>query len=229
MKYYLVGGTIRDRFLGLKSNKDFDFVVESQSYQDMKDWLISMGATIYVEKPEFLTIRCKFRDMDADFVCCRKDGVYSDGRRPDNTSIGSLYDDQSRRDFTVNSIAYDYETNEYIDPFGGVQDIRDGIIRCVGKSEDRMREDSLRLLRAIRFSITKNMTIHQEIHKLLKRDDIIELLANVSEDRIREEMVKMFSHNPIMAWDYTKYYESLFTYIFFHTNIWLLPTSENRR
>src|SRR5689334_19330699 len=99
VKLYKVGGYVRDQVLGLKS-KDIDYAVEAESYDAMKNHLIEKGAKIYLEQPQYFTIRGKLNDEDADFVLCRKEGKYSDGRRPDTVEIGTIYDDLARRDFT---------------------------------------------------------------------------------------------------------------------------------
>ncbi len=102
VKIYLVGGSIRDQLLGLKS-KDLDYAVEAGSYEEMRDYIKENGK-IFLETPEYLTIRAHLKNGEpADFVLCRKDGEYSDGRRPDKVTPGTLYDDLARRDFTVNA------------------------------------------------------------------------------------------------------------------------------
>lgn len=89
----------------------------------------------------------------------RVDGSYSDSRHPDSVSFTrSLEEDLARRDFTVNAIAYHPEIG-YVDPFGGLQDIKDGVIRCVGEPERRFSEDALRILRGVRFCATLGFTM----------------------------------------------------------------------
>ena len=189
VKLYMVGGAVRDKFLGVQS-KDIDFAVEAPSYGVMRNHIIANG-TIYLEKPEYFTIRGKLNGVDADFVLCRKEHGYSDGRRPDQVTVGDIYDDLSRRDFTMNAIAIDEEGNT-IDPYNGYADLQNEIIRCVGNPEDRFNEDSLRLLRAIRFAITKGFTLHDSIVDCLHNGRIVDKLQNVSAERIREEMNKCF-------------------------------------
>lgn len=187
---YLVGGAIRDKLLGVKS-KDIDYAVEASSFEEMREYIASKG-TIFLEKPEYFTIRAKIDNEDADFVLCRKEGIYSDGRRPDSVEIGDIYDDLSRRDFTVNAIALKKDTSNFIDPYNGFDDCFSKTLRCVGNPQERFREDSLRLLRAIRFAITKGFSIDSSIHECLKDKSLVSLLGNVSKDRIRDEMNKCF-------------------------------------
>ena len=110
MHIYQVGGSLRDECLG-RPCKDFDFSVEAPSYEAMREHLVQDGYTIFLEKPEYLTIRARFpkghpqERVCADFVLCRKDGFYSDGRRPDTVEPGTIYDDLARRDFTMNAMA----------------------------------------------------------------------------------------------------------------------------
>ena len=127
IKAYKVGGCVRDEILGIKS-KDIDYAVEAESFDAMVKWVEDSGGKVYLPKPEHFTVRAKVPGLgDADYVLCRKERGYSDGRRPDHVEMGTLYDDLKRRDLTINSIAQNSETGEYIDPFNGIQDIKDKI------------------------------------------------------------------------------------------------------
>lgn len=199
VKCYIVGGAVRDDLMGLDS-KDVDFAVEAPSFAAMRDALVGAGFKVFVENEEFLTLRASVpkdhplreRTRDADFVMCRADGPTADGRRPEFVTPGSLLDDLARRDFTVNAIARDPETGELVDPFGGVADIKGGVLRFVGNPADRISEDGLRVLRGFRFSITKGMGFDPETERALKSPLAGEMLGAVSIERIREELVKMF-------------------------------------
>lgn len=210
MKMYQVGGAVRDELLGVKS-KDIDFTVVLEPHDFgmgarldpftvMKFNLVQMGFEIFLETPEFLTIRARFprghknAGLTADFVLARKESDYTDGRRPDHVEPGTLIDDLARRDFTMNAIAKD-QNGELIDPFGGIGAIRNRIIRAVGNPYDRIREDKLRLMRALRFSITKGFAIDKELFEAIKfyGPDIVD----VSAERVREELTKMLNHNMV--------------------------------
>src|SRR5579859_2576372 len=145
--FYLVGGYVRDKILGIPS-KDLDYSVEAASYEEMRQSIIDRGGTILLETPNFFTIRARIGKEVSDYVLCRKDGAYSDSRHPDSVEHGTLHDDLARRDFTMNAIAIDSDGN-YIDPFNGISDIKNKLIRCVGNAQDRFDEDALRMLRAI--------------------------------------------------------------------------------
>lgn len=229
MKIYEVGGTIRDEILGIP-NKDKDYAVEAESYADMYEYILESGGTIWQERLEFGSIRAKMPKLgDADFTICRVDGFYSDGRHPDYIKPGTILDDLARRDFTMNAIARDIETGEIIDPYDGQGDIKRRIIYSVGNAEDRMNEDALRMFRAIRFAITKNMHIDFKIKKfILDIPDFRYLLYNVSQERIYEEMAKMFVHNTHLTWFYMNNFPKLFGWVFDNTNIRLMPTLKGK-
>lgn len=224
-KFYRVGGCVRDSIMGIKS-KDIDFSVEASSYEEMKKSIIQRGCDIKVEKPEFFTIRAIDKILGGvDFVLCRKEGAYSDGRRPDSVESGTLFDDLSRRDFTMNAIAQDDDGN-IIDPFDGKKDIEQKLIKCVGKATDRFSEDSLRILRAVRFAVTKDFDLSIDIHQILHDPHFIDLLGNVSQERIREELFKMFKQDTLKSLLIFEMYPLLKEKIF-SGGLWLMPTSKS--
>lgn len=224
-KLYFVGGAVRDEIMGGANPKDKDIVCVGCSWDEMKQEILKRNGVIYVEKPEYLTIRCNLKEIGpADFVLARNDGFYSDGRRPDSVKGGTLFEDLSRRDFTVNAIAKDVETGEIIDPFGGISDIKIKVLRCVGEPEERFREDSLRILRAVRFKITKGFAFSSPIICCLTNKEILNLLKNVSIERIREELNKCFRFNSYETLLFFEIYSSLRDILFKNTKLWLEPT-----
>src|SRR3990167_2493624 len=140
MKIYQVGGSVRDSLLGLKS-KDIDYAVEASSFSEMKQLLVDLGYHIFLEKEEYLAIRARDpRDgIVYDYTMCRVDGFYTDHRRPDSVTSGTIMEDLRRRDFTINAIAIDPD-GEYLDPFDGRSDLETMTLRCVGKTDERIRE-----------------------------------------------------------------------------------------
>lgn len=227
-KFYLCGGAVRDELLG-KKPKDNDFVVLVRSFDEMREEILRNGGKIFIEKPEYLTIRGHLPNYGAaDFVLPRSDGEYSDGRRPDNTSIAQdLYQDSCRRDFTMNAMYKNLATGEMIDYHKGYQDLMDGMICCVGKAEDRIKEDSLRLIRAFRFSIVKDFIFDPSLLRLLRDSQTLKLLENVSAERIREEVYKCFAHNTPLTIGKFFLYPELFAHVFnSRTKLWLKPTAE---
>lgn len=227
IRIYQVGGSVRDEIMGVPSN-DIDYAVEAPSYNAMRDYIVNeRGGHIFLENPEFVTIRARIGKVTSDFVLCRKDGAYSDGRHPDTITAGTIYDDLARRDFTMNAIAKDEDGN-YIDPFNGIADIEERVIRCVGRAEDRIREDYLRLLRAARFAITKDMAVHIDIRRMFAdREVVSKLRSTVSQDRIRQELGKMFAYDTPATIQFFGYYYDL-SAMCFADSIWLKPTSEKR-
>src|SRR4051812_9903063 len=106
-KIYLVGGAVRDKIMNI-TPKDLDYSIECESFDAMRQYIIDRGGTIFLETPQYFTIRAKVPELGAaDFVLCRRDGMYKDNRRPETVEVGTIFDDLARRDFTMNAIAID--------------------------------------------------------------------------------------------------------------------------
>lgn len=227
IQFYKVGGAVRDQFLGIKS-KDVDFAVEAPSFDAMRDHIAEHGK-IFLEKPEFFTIRAKVNGEDADFVLCRKEHGYTDGRRPDLVTAGDIYDDLSRRDFTMNAVAIRTSDGEVFDPHSGVRDIETRTIRCVGRARDRFSEDSLRMIRAVRFHITKDFWLDCEIVDALNDQTLVDKMANVSKERIREELNRCFKHNTLSTLLAFERFSKLRNVVFgTDAALWLEATNKDR-
>lgn len=226
VNYYKVGGCVRDEILGVQS-KDIDYAVETPSYDAMKADILARGGKIFLEKPEYQTIRAKFGKDDADFVMCRRDGAYSDGRRPDEVFPGTIDDDLARRDFTMNAIAQRMDGTLY-DPHGGQLHLAARIIQTVGDPYERFSEDSLRLLRAMRFAITKKFFLAPEVMDCLQDRQLLELLRNVSKDRIRDELTKCFRFDTRATMFFFQQYPALWSEVFMDETLWLEPTHKQR-
>jgi tRNA nucleotidyltransferase (CCA-adding enzyme) len=201
-----VGGAVRDKFLGLES-KDVDFVAipenpdsfisANAAFMFLCDHLRDQGFKIFLETAEFFTVRAqvpdghplKERTNVADFVLARKDGPSSDGRRPDFVLPGTLMDDLKRRDFSVNALCI--LNGEVVDPFGGLDDLKNNLLRFVGNPTDRIAEDGLRVMRAMRFCVTKGFDIEPNTWDAVNSDFGAEMLMKVSIERIWEELCKM--------------------------------------
>jgi tRNA nucleotidyltransferase (CCA-adding enzyme) len=226
-KFFLIGGCVRDEFLNVQS-KDTDYAVEAVSFAEMREAIIERGGQIFLESPEYFTIRAKVPKLGAaDFVLCRKESGYSDSRHPDNVEVGTLLDDQSRRDFTINSIARDADTGEIFDPFNGRADIAAKLIRCVGEPEQRFAEDKLRLLRALRFAITKGFLIESRAYRCLECPVTVAGLKGVSKERIREELLKCFEFDTAMTLRYLNDFPYLSQACFGAGKLALKPTIRN--
>jgi len=241
---FKVGGCVRDGLLGIKSNDiDFTFVLDNtdvtieQGFSVMEKWMKDRGFEIFLSTPTMLTIRAKFPKDDpnaglvADFVLARKEDGYIPGTRNPKVKPGTLGDDLIRRDFTLNAIAMDSH-GFTIDMFHGEEDLRNGILRTPTDAVITMMDDPLRILRALRFSITKGFTIHQDIFKAMKQPEILQKLkTTVSSERIREEIVKMMKHDTVASLRllHTVDTEHIpgFMELVFSKGLWLKPTFEN--
>jgi tRNA nucleotidyltransferase/poly(A) polymerase len=231
MKTYVVGGFVRDKIMGVKSN-DVDYTVvlddmdmrprglteeEGVDFNDPFDVMVfrlfRMGFKVFLQTPEHLTVRAQFprngnyslvNNMDtagltADFVLARKESKYSDGRRPDSVEVGTLADDLARRDFSVNAIAMDTD-GSYIDPFNGQADIAAGILRAVGDPADRLTEDALRAVRALRFAVTKGFRIENTLSFAMEYAAVLHSIeTRISDDRISVELSKMFRFDTVAS------------------------------
>lgn len=241
-KFYEVGGKIRDELLGL-SNKDVDYVaVPCQEALDqgltacemfivLCDYLKNEGFEIFLITRECFTVRAKFpKDYKyqgvADFVMARKEVGYIPGTRTPIVEPGTLYDDLSRRDFTVNALAKDPDTGEIIDYFNGLQDLKDGVLKTPLDPESTFNDDPLRILRGIRFAITKCFRLGEREAACIDYYPYFEKMGVVSEERIREELYKCFKFDSRLTIKYLVDNCRLFDYIFSRTNLWLKPTSE---
>jgi tRNA nucleotidyltransferase/poly(A) polymerase len=160
---YMVGGAVRDLIRG-KQPHDYDFATNA-STSEMRDMFPRTVPT--GEKHGTMTI---LLDGEAfEVTTYRTEGRYSDGRRPDYVlPARSIEEDLSRRDFTMNAIAYDPLKQTYIDPFGGISDIAKTIIRCVGSARERFMEDGLRIMRAVRLAAQLDFNILPGIIEALK-------------------------------------------------------------
>lgn len=214
MQKFLVGGAVRDEIMG-KAPKDFDFTVvlnereriaaDGNPFALMVSKLRMEGFKIFLESPEHFTVRAQFpksagKRLTADFVLARKEGQYTDGRHPDFVEAGTLNDDLARRDFTMNAIAKSVDTGRIIDPFDGQEDIEDHIIRAVGNAKDRLMEDALRALRAIRFSVQLGFGFHAELLDALHDVDVFYALRdNIADERKMDELNKMFKIDAVSS------------------------------
>lgn len=226
-KFFQVGGSVRDALLGIPS-KDIDYAVEASSFDAMRQMIVDRGGKIFLETPEFLTIRANVPGLGAcDYVLCRKDGAYSDGRHPDTVQVGSLFDDLARRDFTVNAMALT-EDGVLIDPHGGAGDLQNRILRTVGSAQARFSEDALRMLRAVRFAITKGFTLDIPLDMCLEDPFMVTKLYTVSPERIREELTKMFEHDTLKTLQMFSRFDYLRDVVFNGSKVWLKPTMESR-
>ncbi len=180
---YLAGGCIRDMLLGIEP-KDFDIVTSAKpdEIEDLLEHTIPIGKKFGV----ILAIK---NNHSFEIATFRSDSGYSDGRRPDAVQFTNAKEDALRRDFTINALFYDPIEDRIIDYVDGQKDIKDGLVRFIGNSEERIKEDHLRILRAVRFKNTFAMQYHPETYEAIKKN--VALIKDISADRVRDELNKM--------------------------------------
>lgn len=182
---YAVGGCVRDSLLG-KTPNDWD-ITTSAKPEDMKSVFADFHCIDTGIKHGTVTVVIDGEPLE--ITTFRLDGEYEDNRHPKSVTFTSdLGADLGRRDFTVNAMAYSKMTGT-VDLFGGQNDLKNGIIRCVGDPDRRFNEDALRILRALRFASALDFEIEEKTaQSLLKKRA---LLGNISEERIAKELLKL--------------------------------------
>lgn len=197
---YLVGGCVRDTLMG-KTPKDWDITTNARPEQiiacfpDLKTVHENTFGTVTVlnippEEVQSVPRETPDTNNIVQITTYRSEGAYSDNRRPDSVSYEtSLEKDLERRDFTMNAIAWDPIKDIIVDLYGGIKDIKDKTIRSVLYADTRFKEDALRMLRAIRFSTTLGFAVTHETLAAIETNK--DLLGNISQERIRDEFLKI--------------------------------------
>ena len=223
VRAFVIGGYVRDCFLG-RANKDIDIVVEvpGQAGHDGRasgrDGEVRPGillaeaigkkchARVSVFK-NFGTAMLRYHGIEVEFVGARKESYHRDSRKP-IVEDGTLEEDQLRRDFTINAMAFSLQAEDYgalVDPFGGIKDLAAGIIRTPLEPEQTYSDDPLRMLRAIRFAARlstdeRQFTIVPESLEAMRT--MADRLQILSKERIVEELNKMLlTDHPAMAFE----------------------------
>jgi len=240
MKLYEVGGHVRDGILGFES-KDIDYTVVMEgdwgnpieAFDQMVMKLKDDGFKIFLETVDCFTVRAMFPEDHehsgvADFVMARKELGYITGTRKPVVEIGNLQDDLDRRDFTVNAMAKGLD-GTVVDPFNGARDLKDMILRTPIDAAISFNDDPLRIIRALRFSVTKSFGFSDKIIDAIKAFDF-RLMIVVSDDRIREELTKMFKHDTFNSFKILsllrEWNPQLFAHIMMREGFWLMPTNK---
>jgi len=185
---YLVGGAVRDALMG-KKPKDFDIVTSAHPKQIHELFGIpgSVGAKFAVNIVDGHEV-ATYRIDDEEATSAKETAV---------SIASSLSDDVRRRDFTVNALAYDPESKQVFDFVGGISDAQNRILRFVGDPEKRIKQDPLRMLRAIRFANAKSMDLDLESFKAIQKN--MPLIKNEAPERIMAEMMKMFESKSLIT------------------------------
>ncbi len=190
VRAFVIGGYVRDCFLGRES-KDIDIVVEGSGIELAERVGKIIGSNVSVFKnfgTAMLRDKC---GLEIEFVGARKESYRSNSRKP-IVENGTLEEDQLRRDFTINALAFSLQEEDFgtlIDPFGGIKDLNNGIIRTPLTPDTTYSDDPLRMIRAIRFASQLNFKIIQESLDSIKRNK--NRLEILSRERISEELHKI--------------------------------------
>ena len=191
---YLIGGCVRD-LLRDKNPNDWDITTNATPEE-----IISLFPKTFYEN-DYGTVGVVNEEIEegdpvrgtlrvVEVTPYRREGKYSNFRHPDSVEFSTkLEDDLVRRDFTMNAIAYSVSKDELVDPFGGIVDIEQHLIRAVGDPDARFQEDALRVLRAVRFSAQLGYAIEEETMQAIQRDAV--LLEKIAGERVRDEFVKL--------------------------------------
>jgi tRNA nucleotidyltransferase (CCA-adding enzyme) len=180
---YAVGGCIRDSILG-KEPEDWDITTSAKPLEIKQIFKRTIDTGI-----QHGTVTVMLDRAGYEVTTYRIDGEYEDNRHPKNVEFTTnLTEDLRRRDFTINAMAFN-ETKGLVDVFGGLDDLKDGIIRCVGSAVDRFEEDALRILRAVRFSAQLGFCIEEETLQAVREK--VQNLEHISAERIRVELNKL--------------------------------------
>lgn len=182
---YIVGGCVRDSLLGM-TPKDWD-ICTSATPNEVESCLSEYR--ILETGIKHGTVTVLMDDGQYEVTTFREDGEYSDNRRPDTVKfVTDIRSDLSRRDFTINAMAYN-DTSGVVDPFNGVRDLENRVISCVGNADDRFNEDALRIMRALRFASVYGFAISESTSDAIHRNR--SLLNNIAVERVNTELCKL--------------------------------------
>ena len=194
VKSYVIGGFVLDFLLERPLKKDIDIVAVGSGIE-----LAQAVSSLIANKPKvqvfktYGTAMLKYNDIDVEFVGARKESYRSDSRNP-VVETGTLEDDQNRRDFTINALALSLSEDDFgtlVDPFNGVEDLANKIIRTPLDPDITYSDDPLRMMRAIRFATQLNFTIEEESLKAIERNK--ERIKIITGERITDELNKILS------------------------------------
>lgn len=180
---YIVGGCVRDMIMGRKP-QDWDITTNAKPEDVKKVFGYTIDTGI-----KHGTVSLLINENIYEITTYRIDGEYIDNRHPENVKFTSdLAEDLLRRDFTINAMAYNHRSG-LVDIYGGEDDIKNQIVKCVGVAYNRFSEDALRILRAIRFSAKLSFVIEKDTYDAMKLLSFG--LDNISKERIRDELIKI--------------------------------------
>ncbi len=183
---YLVGGAVRDEFMG-KGAHDWDVATNAKPEE-----VITIFHRVIPTGIKHGTVTVHFMKQAIEVTTFRTESDYSDGRHPDKVEYaGHIEEDLSRRDFTMNAMAASLKDGHIVDPYGGAEDIQKKTIRAVGQPVERFMEDGLRPVRAVRFASQLGFKIEENTWAAILREDILKKSAGISLERFRDEFCKI--------------------------------------
>jgi tRNA nucleotidyltransferase (CCA-adding enzyme) len=186
---YLVGGAVRDLLLG-RETKDWDIATRARPEQVMKVFGRKFTVPTGLQHGTVTVVTDTSRNVEV--TTYRGEGAYSDGRRPDEVFfLEDIDEDLARRDFTINALAYDPMEDALRDPWGGIEDLANGLIRAVGDPLARFGEDGLRTMRAVRFAAQLGFEVDPQT--LAAIPPRLEVFRKVSAERVRDELFKLLA------------------------------------
>jgi tRNA nucleotidyltransferase (CCA-adding enzyme) len=186
---YLVGGCVRDLLAGLDA-VDYDVATDATPEEVRRIFRRTAPTGI-----RHGTITVLGDEGDYEVTTFRRDGKYGDARHPDDVTYAeNIEEDLSRRDFTMNALAYDPLEGELVDLFGGVEDFERGVVRAVGDAAERFREDGLRPLRAVRLAARFDFEVDADTLNAIP--GVLDRVRMVAAERVRDEFVKMLATAP---------------------------------
>ena len=189
VRAFVIGGYVRDFFLQ-RPNNDIDIVVEGSGIALAESVAAKLRTKVSVFR-NFGTAMLRYKDCEVEFVGARRESYRADSRKP-IVEDGTLEEDQQRRDFTINAMAFSLQESDYgslVDPFGGIRDLDLGLIRTPLDPDTTYSDDPLRMLRAIRFATQLGFRIVPESMESIRRNrDRLEILSN---ERIADELMKI--------------------------------------
>ena len=204
---FIVGGAVREALLN-QEVKEIDLV--SSAKPDTLLNLFPQASDIF-KKYNVLLIPLKNKSF-VEVVSFRKDSVQGDGRRPESVDEASLKEDSQRRDFTINALYYNIETDEILDFSEGQKDLKEKKIKTIGNAKQRFQEDYLRMLRSLRFESQLGFQLEPDIELAIK--ELKEKIKDISFERIRDEIHKIFSSGKTLRFIRSLKKHGLYEFIF---------------
>lgn len=192
---YFAGGCVRDRLLGIEP-EDYDIATSARP-----DDVAKLFRSAHSVGESFGVMLVHMKGVVTQVATFRTDGVYSDGRHPDDVNFSDAEHDAQRRDFTINALFEHPITSKIVDHVGGQADLDARMIRAVGDPHARLREDNLRMLRAVRFAARFGFTIEEDTAAAIQ--EAAGSLRGVSRERIGQEVRRMYTHanRAVAAWE----------------------------